>query len=149
MLVVLAAVTFVRHFFVQIRKFRMVMLKFTFLASGSLNWITVQDLRFSYLCCWRLKSSGMWCWAIGWIVQEYGCLTLKMKVPLSFEMSGTTHPAAQHHILEDFNLYCFTTLEYLICKKWKIWVITFPSCSCVYECSNWQDSKLSSGVRKS
>jgi hypothetical protein len=36
-----------------------------------------------------------------------------MKVPLSFEMSSTIHPAAQHHILEDFNLYGSTTLEYL------------------------------------
>lgn len=36
-----------------------------------------------------------------------------MKVPLSFEMSGTTHPATQHCILEDFNLYGSATLEYL------------------------------------
>ena len=36
-----------------------------------------------------------------------------MKVPLSFETSGTTHQATQHHILEDFNLYGFIALEYL------------------------------------
>jgi len=43
MLILLAAITFVRHFLVQIAKFRMAMSKFVFLASGSLNWITVQD----------------------------------------------------------------------------------------------------------
>jgi len=47
MLILLAAVTFVRHFLVQIGKFRMAMSKFVFLTSGSLNWITVQDLTFS------------------------------------------------------------------------------------------------------
>ena len=53
-----------------------------------------------------------------------------MKVPLSFETSHTTHAATQHHILEDFNLYGFTTLEYLrYVKNEKFGLL--PVCVCV------------------